>query len=511
MALPHRPTVRTLFLVVLTVCAVVLAGSYLDSPVRGSPSPGGAPPGAPGNGTGGPTASPGPVTIELESQVNASNVSEDHRIRPGEEITVVATQGFYVTDEEAEIVAFNHTGDVVYHNDSYRVYFDVDPVPGTKYTVEYVAAKHLNDQNPGESCSTTIRCTRNVVERVNLSTGAVTTVYAEKTPRIYSARWHDVDRINETHLAVADIVQDRMYVVDTSTGEITWQWRAEDHYPEDGGGKPGDWTHINDVEVLEDGRFMVSNRNFDQVAFLNRSGVIENWSLGEDDAYETLHEQHNPDFIPPENGGPAVLVGDSENNRVIEYQRLANGSWAETWSWRDVQLQWPRDADRLPDGDTLVVDSNGDRVMEITPDGDKQWVAHIGMPYDAERLGTGDESTGGPAAASPGFYGPVNNGTATPTNGTEPPIDRGPDRTWDEQFLLTLKDLLPPVMVNGILYVSPTWVQFTDLLVGGVALGALLLWGAVEFRWSRFSLRSMFGRVVGRVRRGVSAVRRLAE
>jgi hypothetical protein len=73
-----------------------------------------------------------------------------------------------------------------------------------------------------------------------------------------------------------------------------------------------------------------------------------------------FYEQHNPDYIPEERGGPAVLVADSENGRVVEYGRtpgngtpVTDGTWERTWQWRDGRLQWPRDADRLPNGGWL--------------------------------------------------------------------------------------------------------------------------------------------------------------
>lgn len=71
-------------------------------------------------------------------------------------------------------MAFTRNGSVVYHQSEFREYFDVDPVPGRPRTVEYVAARHLS----GEDCPRGKRCTRNVVERVNLSTGATARVYA---------------------------------------------------------------------------------------------------------------------------------------------------------------------------------------------------------------------------------------------------------------------------------------------------------------------------------------------
>lgn len=115
-------------------------------------------------------------------------------------------------------MAFDADGEVLYHNSTWDVYFDIDPVAGTRMTVEYVPARRLG----GSDCARD-PCSLNLVERVNLTTGEVTRVYDAATPQYDTGRWHDVDRLNETHLVVADIVHDRVFVIDTRSEEITWQ------------------------------------------------------------------------------------------------------------------------------------------------------------------------------------------------------------------------------------------------------------------------------------------------
>ncbi|MFB6184373.1 MAG: arylsulfotransferase family protein [Haloarculaceae archaeon] len=514
---PSKRALRAAFAVVVAVSAVTLAYSFAST-ATGKPEDVAerVPTAESSNATNGTTdASASTVTTDTTDNATAARNATTNVTVPesdvvagslaGKEVTVVATQGFYVSDERAEILAVTHDGSVVYFDNDYRVYFDVDPVEGKRYTVEYVAAKHFN----GTTCEAvgTQRCTRNVVVRANLTTGQRRTVYAKLTPRIYSARWHDVDRLDDHHLVVADIVNDRVYTVDTRTDEITWQWNASEHYSRDAGGKPGDWTHVNDVEVLDDGRIMVSLRNMDQVVFLEPGeGIQDDWTLGTDDDHSILFEQHNPDYIPPENGGPSVLVADSENNRIVEYHRT-NGTWTRTWTWRDAKLQWPRDADRLPNGDTLLVDTHGDRVLEVGPTDRVVWSLSVGMPYDVERLGTGDESTGGPVAsrrlaawrnATLDAGETTANGTTAARNGTAGPgraTGSLPDRLdrTAAGFWLALKTLAPGVVVNGLLYVSPQWVHFSDLGFAFVLVVTALAWVAAEFYWSSYSIRG-FGR-----------------
>ena len=70
--------------------------------------------------------------------------------------------------------------------------------------------------------------------------------------------------------------------------------------------------------------------------------------------------------------------------------------WVRTWEYSG-DLNWPRNADRLPNGNTLIVDSRGDRVLEVTPEKDVVWRMDTQRrPYDIERLEYGDEPTGPP-------------------------------------------------------------------------------------------------------------------
>jgi hypothetical protein len=389
--------------------------------------------------------------------------------------TVVATDSnAFVADEndgpraQAELVAFAADGGIYYHENDHTRYWDVDPVAGTNSTVEFVYADHLTP----EACDGSV-CTRNGVERVNLTTGESTDVFSRVTPGKHSTRWHDVDRIDDHRLLVADIDRDRVFVVNTTTDLITWEWGAQAAFDVHSGGPfPADWTHLNDVEHVEiEGRdaAMVSLRNHDQVAFVDfERGLLENWTLGEDGDHDTLYEQHNPDYIPPERGGPALLVADSENGRVVEYQR-EDGTWNRSWTWSDARLGWPRDADRLPNGHTLITDSHGDRVLEIDRSGEVVWSATIGFPYEAERLGSGEESAGGESAAALGLS----------SRETDPA-----NRSVSGSVLAAL----PPSIENAVAYVFPRWVGTLETVAVVALLVAVPLWGRLEYRWSNVSV-----------------------
>lgn len=438
---------RAAFALAMVLCAAVLVGGYASAETDATLA-----------------------RDDTAGEVRAENGTGERVVSPRENVTVVATDSTaFITDEgdgprkRAELVAFAPNGSRYYRNETHTRYWDVDPVAGTDATVEYLYADHLAP----EDCNSGSVCTRNGVERVNLSTGNVTHIYSRITPGKHSTRWHDADRIGEERLLVADIAQDRAFVVNTTTEQITWSWDAQTDFATSSGGPyPEDWTHINDVEYVElNGRetVMVSVRNHDQVVFIDMAtGLRENWTLGADDDHGTLYEQHNPDFIPAERGGPALLVADSENGRVVEYQRQ-NGSWEQSWVWRDQRLTWPRDADRLPNGHTLVTDSNGDRVLEVAENGSVVWSSTVGFPYESERLGTGDESAGGQSAAA---------------------LDL-PSRTPSAENRSAVGDattLLPNSVVNSVAYLLPGWVGPVEALAatGLVAVGSL--WAVVEWR-----------------------------
>lgn len=394
---------------------------------------------------------------------------------PRDDITVIASHG-----SNSKLIAYEPGGSRLYVNDTYDRYFDVDPVPQYgENTVEYVAADHRY----GSLCSEP--CTRNVVERVNLTTGEVTRLYEQITPGIGETRWHDADRIDESHVVIAGIYSDRVFVVNTTTGIVEWQWDAQSAFPirPTGNEFPDDWTHINDVEVLDDGRIMVSVRNHDRVVFLDRHGVIEDWTIGSEDSYQVINQQHNPDYIPEDHGGPAVVIADSHNNRIVEYQRVNEG-WEQTWLWTDTRMSWPRDGDRLPNGHTLIADSNGNRVFEVNESGAIVWSLDIDTPYEAERLGTGDESAGGPSARSADLVSRRGSATSEGESGSS---NVGGNPIWVE-FWLTLRKLLPSLLVNAALYVLPPWVRFAELTaIAALGLG-VAGWAGLEYRWSSVTI-----------------------
>jgi len=132
---------------------------------------------------------------------------------------------------------------------------------------------------------------------------------------------HDVDLINGDQLLVANMREydngtsnDRLFIYDLSEDRIVWEWYFKNHYPNStDGGMSEDWTHVNDIDKIGDGEYLISPRNFDQVIVVNRSTKNITMQLGADQNYSVLNEQHDPQYLESENGTPTILVADSEN------------------------------------------------------------------------------------------------------------------------------------------------------------------------------------------------------
>lgn len=402
----------------------------------------------------------------------ATDGGGDAAVSPRPNITVITTQdpgqGIF---HQAELVAFHPNGSVLYYNRTFHTYWDVDPVPNTTATVVYAASHRLH----GDSCAGIEFCYRNYVVKTNLSTGDSTVLYT----RIRQDRWHDVDRLDSARVLIAGIGRDQVSLVDHETGIVEWEWNAQHDYDTANGGPyPADWTHLNDVDRLPDGRVMASLKNQKQVVFIDpETGLVANWTLGREDDPAILNGVHNPDYIPRDRGGPAVVAADSLNNRVVEYHRTGTG-WTQTWTWTDAEMAWPRDADRLPNGHTLIADSNGNRVIEVDRAGTVVWRINVNTPYEVERFETGAGSTGGESARRLGLA----NRTAETAGGVSadgPPP--GGDAAVTDRAIV--KRHVPSFYFNSALFILPPWVNLAEILVALWGIGLLLAWPLLELRW----------------------------
>jgi hypothetical protein len=358
---------------------------------------------------------PASASYVSNSNTDASALNRGTVTSPANGSTVVSVQGYTFggntnPKKPARLISAGERGHTEWIYNSSRGedawFFDVDPLPNGNLLVV----------SPREGRTLVYELDPETKERV----------WKERLPYVDT---HDVDMLSEDELLVSNMRQwnetakrsdDRIVIYNLTTDSVTWEWYYREHFPRDtNGGHNDDWTHSNDVDVIGPDRFLLSPRNFDQVLIVNRTtGLIEN-RLGETGNHSILKEQHNPDYLVGEDGTPTLLVADSGNNRIVEYA-YTNGTWTRTWNVGSDTLNWPRDADRLPNGNTLVTDTLNHRVMEITPNGTVVWEYYATWgPYDAERVAHGDGSTNGPTVRDLNATGTYSiNGSANLTAGS---------------------------------------------------------------------------------------------
>lgn len=419
--------------------------------------------------------------------------------------TYVAVQGFHFDGEgnrkkPARLVAFDERANTEWVYDggeSVSWFYDVDPLPnGNLLAVNTKPGKTLVYELDPETRERVWQETLNITDT------------------------HDVDLINGDQLLVAHLrasegstSDEGAFIYNLTTDERTWEWDFADHYPastDQGISNTGDWSHVNDIDKIAPGEYMLSPRNFDQVIVVNKSTKNVTMRLGADGNHEIMDEQHNPTYLESENGTPTVLVADSENDRVVEYaceSRYANGTcdWNQVWEVGNGQFDWPRDADRLPNGNTLVVDTQNHRVVEVTPSGEIVWETLAPWaPYDVERDGYGDEAMDSPRptirdmGASGSYQLSGSAGLVPGTGGSLSfadwvsrtfgglPVVGGPADAFADQW-----DVISE-------WVRPVWLDpwaFVGLAVAGVLAVA---WAVGELAyWQRARLARVRDRVVG--------------
>jgi len=145
-----------------------------------------------------------------------------------------------------------------------------------------------------------------------------------------------------------------------------------------------DYFHLNTITVLpqtplgqSDHRFREDNllvcfRNVNQVAVLEKGTYRVLWSWGEGQ----LQWPHHPTML--ENGH--ILIFDNgiarKYSRVIELDPVTKRI---VWEYRttfpeDFYSEARGSAQRLPNGNTLICESDLGRVFEVTPEGEIVWL-----------------------------------------------------------------------------------------------------------------------------------------
>jgi len=201
------------------------------------------------------------------------------------------------------------------------------------------------------------------------------------------------DRIDANMLPDRELYYDCCYEV-TPAGDIAWSWFAEDHAAELGIDTPlpgdygfGDWPHVNTCEILPDsptaarderfraGNLLMCGRIIHTIWVVDRDtgAVVWHWGPGE------LIGPHMPTMLP--NGN--ILIYDNGNlrgpargySRIVELEPLSGEVvWQYVADPPDAFYSPSRgSAERLPNGNHLIAESDSGRLFEVAPDGTVVW------------------------------------------------------------------------------------------------------------------------------------------
>jgi hypothetical protein len=148
----------------------------------------------------------------------------------------------------------------------------------------------------------------------------------------------------------------------------------------------GDYLHTNSIDVVteeiaaahpyaEVGQILINIRNFPLIALIDPNKRRVEWVM-----HGPWVVQHDPDMLS--NGN--ILIFDNKGNiqnsggirsRVLEFSPLTQEI---VWSYGDTMSDqlyssWRASQERLPNGNTLITESQYGRLLEVTPPGEIVW------------------------------------------------------------------------------------------------------------------------------------------
>jgi hypothetical protein len=193
---------------------------------------------------------------------------------------------------------------------------------------------------------------------------------------------HHADRLDNGNTLVVwgggDRRDDAQVKEISPRGEIVWSWYAREYFsrpPFDTIQHEG-WTHTNGATRLKNGHTLISLRNFDLTVEVNPKGSVvnsfswKNYGRG----------PHRPTLLP--NGN--ILVALRQPHRVIEVEPK---SGRIVWQFAKSDVELIRDVDRLPNGNTLIVERT--KILEVAPSEEIVWqlrMKTVGLgPRDKEQ------------------------------------------------------------------------------------------------------------------------------
>jgi hypothetical protein len=173
------------------------------------------------------------------------------------------------------------------------------------------------------------------------------------------------------------------YLVEMTTeGRIVWEYRTWEHLDPETDRitaiqEPRDeWTHGNGLAELPNGDIVVSFRTISTVIIIERKTGTIIWKLGA----PPLCGQHAPTPLPNGNllifdNGPHRLDHSMPFSRVIEVEPANTKIIWEYREKRESDFFSPRisNAQRLPNGNTMICEGDFGRLFEVTAGGELVW------------------------------------------------------------------------------------------------------------------------------------------
>ncbi|MFH0860751.1 MAG: aryl-sulfate sulfotransferase [Candidatus Altiarchaeota archaeon] len=205
---------------------------------------------------------------------------------------------------------------------------------------------------------------RKGVYEINREGGVVWSYLDEKVS-------HDADRLSNGNTLVVfgnnDKMADAQVKEVSPDGTIVWSWHAKDHFSEEYKDISNQgWTHTNAVTRLENGNTLISPRNFDMLVEVDSQGSVVR-TIGRD----YLKKQHDPEIL---GNGNILLANHGTPHEVLEINPETDEIvWRFPMSSRKTQPV--RDANRLPNGNTLITGSTV--ILEVTPDKEIVWKLNL--------------------------------------------------------------------------------------------------------------------------------------
>jgi hypothetical protein len=150
----------------------------------------------------------------------------------------------------------------------------------------------------------------------------------------------------------------------TPRGQVVWQMRSGLNYP-------------NEAYRLANGHTLITDRDNNRCIEVD-SACNTVWS------YTNLTGPHGGNRLA--NGNTLICNSEGTPNRVVEVTPGDSVVWQYS-----TGLSWPRCAQRLPNGHTLITSSRNNRVIEVDSTGNIVWSLTSGLsqPYQATRLANG--------------------------------------------------------------------------------------------------------------------------